>query len=75
MHAGGQGLIAFSLAWLPATFSPLTLLIQPVVAAVLAWMILGERLSGLQLVGGAIVIAGIMLAKRSLPDLVLENTG
>jgi len=65
VHAGGQGLIAFSLAWLPATFSSLTLLIQPVVAAVLAWVILGERLSGSQLVGGSIVIAGILLAKRS----------
>ncbi len=65
VHAGGQGLIAFSLAWLPATFSSLTLLIQPVVAAVLAWIILGERLSGSQLVGGSIVIAGILLAKRS----------
>ena len=65
VHAGGQGLIAFSLAWLPATFSSLTLLIQPVVAAILAWAVLGERLSGLQLIGGAIVIAGILLAKRS----------
>ena len=65
VHAGGQGLIAFSFAWLPATFSSLTLLIQPVVAAILAWMILGERLSGSQLAGGAIVISGIMLAKRS----------
>ena len=64
VHAGGQGLIAFSLAWLPATFSSLTLLIQPVVAAVLAWAVLGGRLGGLQLIGGAIVIAGIMLAKR-----------
>ena len=65
VHAGGQGLIAFSLAWLPATFSSLTLLIQPVVAAVLAWIILGERLSGSQMIGGSIVIAGILLAKRS----------
>lgn len=65
VHAGGQGLIAFSLAWLPATFSSLTLLIQPVVAAILAWALLGERVSGFQLIGGTIVIAGIMLAKRS----------
>lgn len=65
VHAGGQGLIAFSLAWLPATFSSLTLLIQPVVAAVLAWIVLNERLRGLQVVGGAIVIAGILLARRT----------
>ncbi len=65
VHAGGQGLIAFSLAWLPATFSSLTLLIQPVVAAVLAWMVLSEPLRMPQLVGGAIVIAGILLARRT----------
>jgi len=58
-------LIAFSLAWLPATFSSLTLLIQPVVAAVLAWIVLNEPLRGPQVVGGAIVIAGILLARRT----------
>lgn len=65
VHAGGQGLIAFSLAWLPATFSSLTLLIQPVVAAVLAWIVLAEPLRTPQLIGGAIVIAGILLARRT----------
>lgn len=65
VHAGGQGLIAFSLAWLPAAFSSLTLLIQPVIAAVLAWVVLGEPLRMLQAIGGAIVIAGILLARRS----------
>ncbi|HUK34592.1 MAG TPA: DMT family transporter, partial [Vicinamibacterales bacterium] len=65
VHAGGQGLIAFSLAWLPATFSSLTLLIQPVVAAVLAWIVLSEPLTASQAIGGAIVIAGILLARRA----------
>jgi len=65
VHAGGQGLIAFSLAWLPATFSSLTLLIQPVVAAALAWVVLSEPLRVPQAIGGAIVIAGILLARRS----------
>ncbi len=65
VHAGGQGLITFSLAWLPATFSSLTLLIQPVVAAVLARIILGEPLGTPQILGGSIVIAGILLARRT----------
>jgi drug/metabolite transporter (DMT)-like permease len=64
VHAGGQGLVAFSMAWLPATFSSLTLLIQPVVAAVLAWMFLGEPLTAAQAAGGTIVIVGIVLARR-----------
>jgi len=65
VHAGGQGLITFSLAWLPATFSSLTLLIQPVVAAVLARLVLGEPLGVSQIAGGSIVIAGILLARRT----------
>jgi drug/metabolite transporter (DMT)-like permease len=64
VHAGGQGLVTFSMAWLPATFSSLTLLIQPVVAAILAWLLLGEPLTLAQAAGGSIVIAGIVLARR-----------
>ncbi len=63
-HAGGQSLIAYALAWLPPAFSSLTLLIQPVVAALLAWILLKEPLSVLQIAGGLIVIAGILLARR-----------
>jgi drug/metabolite transporter (DMT)-like permease len=63
-HAGGQSLIAFSLAWLPAAFSAVTLLIQPVVAAILAWMLLGERLTAIQIAGGFIVLAGIAIARQ-----------
>jgi drug/metabolite transporter (DMT)-like permease len=65
VHAGGQGLITFSLAWLPPAFSSLTLLIQPVVAAVLARFILDEPLGLQQIAGGAVIIAGILLARRT----------
>lgn len=64
-QAGGQSLIAFALAWLPATLSSLTLLIQPVVASILAWLLLGESLTARQIAGGFIVIVGITLARRS----------
>src|SRR5690606_9501004 len=40
-HVGGQSCIAFALAALPTSFSSLTLLIQPIVAAILAWLLLG----------------------------------
>lgn len=63
-HAGGQGLIAYALAYLPASFSSLTLLLQPVVAAILAWIVLSEPLGLMQGVGGVIVIAGILIARR-----------
>ena len=64
-HAGGQSLIAFAFAHLPASFSSVGLLLQPVIAAFLAWIILSESLTWLQATGGIVVLAGIALAKRS----------
>jgi drug/metabolite transporter (DMT)-like permease len=64
-HAGGQGLIALALAHLPASLSSLTLLIEPVMAAVFAWILLGEPLSVRQMAGGATILAGIALARRA----------
>ncbi|MCX7962766.1 MAG: DMT family transporter [Burkholderiales bacterium] len=63
-HAGGQGLIAWSLAHLPAAFSSVSLLFQPVMAAAFAWVLLAEPLAPLQVAGGAVVLAGIWLARR-----------
>jgi drug/metabolite transporter (DMT)-like permease len=60
----GQGLIAFGLAHLPASFSSVSLLVQPAAAAVLAWIILEEELSAWQALGGLAVLAGILLARR-----------
>ena len=64
-HAGGQSLIAYALAHLPAAFSSLSLLIQPVASAVLALIILDESIGPWQAVGGTIVLSGILLARRS----------
>jgi len=67
-HAGGQSLIAFSLAHLPAAFSSVVLLMQPVIAAILAVIVLGELPVVWQIVGGLIVLVGIYTAKRgSIP--------
>ena len=63
-HLGGQGLITYAMAHLPAAFSALTLLIQPVGAAIFAWILFGEALGPLQLAGGLVVLAGIWLARR-----------
>ena len=63
-HAAGQGLIAYALAHLPAAFSSVSLLSQPVMAALFAWVLLSEGLIPLQIAGGLIVLAGIYLARR-----------
>lgn len=60
----GQGSIAFALARLPAAFSSVGLLFQPVMSTLLAWMLLGEALSGWQMLGGALALAGIFIARR-----------
>ncbi|PDT81633.1 DMT family transporter [Sinorhizobium sp. BJ1] len=63
-HAGGQVAITYALAYLPPAFSSLTLLVQPVVAAVLAWVLLSEPVGLMQATGGAIVLIGILIARR-----------
>lgn len=63
-HAAGQGLIAYALAHLPAAFSSVSLLFQPVMAALFAWVLLAEPLVSMQVAGGLIVLAGIHLARR-----------
>jgi drug/metabolite transporter (DMT)-like permease len=60
----GQGLIAYAFAHLPASLSSVSLLIQPVMAALFAWALFGEAIGVFQLVGGAIVLAGIWLARK-----------
>ena len=60
----GQGLIAYAFAHLPASLSSVSLQIQPVVAALDAWRLFGEAVSPAQFIGGAVVLAGIWLAKK-----------
>ena len=63
-QVGGQGLIAYALAHLPAAFSSLTLLLEPVMATVFAWLILNETIGPWQALGGVLVLGGIFAARR-----------
>jgi len=65
-HAAGQGLIAWGFAHLPASFSSVSLLVQPLAAALFAWLLLAEPFGALQALGGAVVIGGILLCRRAL---------
>lgn len=64
-HACGQGLIVWGLAHLPAAFASVSLLVAPVSAAVLAWILLAEPLGPLQVAGMALVLVGVQLAWRA----------
>jgi drug/metabolite transporter (DMT)-like permease len=64
-QAAGQSLIAYAMAHLRETFSSVGLLLQPVMAAIFAWVLLGETLGGVQIAGAMAVLAGIAIAHRA----------
>jgi drug/metabolite transporter (DMT)-like permease len=61
---GGQTVIAYSSAHLPAYLSSVGLLIQPLAATIAAWLILDEAVGPVQMMGGALLLLGIYLSKR-----------
>ncbi len=70
-HSAGQGLLAFALGHLPASFSSLVIFLEGIAAAILGWLVLGEHLTALQLCGSLFIFAGIWIARprrrRRLP--------
>lgn len=65
VHVAGQGGVAWSLGRLPAALTSVTVLLQPVVAAILGWVLFAEHMTPPQLAGGAAVLAGVVLAQWS----------
>jgi drug/metabolite transporter (DMT)-like permease len=62
-HAGGQGLLAFALGHLPAAFSSLVIFLEAVAAAAFGWIILGEAVGPIQMLGAVAIFAGIAVAR------------
>jgi len=65
-HAGGQGMVAYAMAHLPAAFTSVTLILEVVSAALLGWLFLSESLGLWQWVGAGIIMLGIVAARRGL---------
>lgn len=63
-QVGGQTVIAYASAHLPASLSSVSLLIQPLTATIAAWLIFAEAIGPWQLVGGSLLLWGIFLSKR-----------
>ena len=59
----GQSFIAYSLAFLSASLSSLSLLIQPIAATLLAYFFFQEKLTLIQFFGSALILIGIYIAK------------
>ncbi|HEX2532077.1 MAG TPA: DMT family transporter, partial [Burkholderiaceae bacterium] len=61
---GGQTVIAYAFAHLPASLSSVSLLIQPLTATIAAWILFSEALGPVQMAGGVLLLWGIYLSKR-----------
>ena len=60
----GHTALNWALRRVSATFVAVSILGEPIGAAVLAWLLLGERFAPLQFVGFALLLSGIYLAAR-----------
>jgi drug/metabolite transporter (DMT)-like permease len=61
---GGYMALTYAMGHLPATVTSVSLLSQIPLTAVLAALLLGEKLNSAQILGGALVLAGVGLANR-----------
>jgi drug/metabolite transporter (DMT)-like permease len=62
---GGYGLYTVSLTYLPASVANLIATLEPAMTAVLAYLLLGEKLNPPQLFGSALIILGVVLLRIS----------
>ena len=69
----GWLLIAVALPRLPASLTSIVLTVQPVGSVVLGIVLLGEDPAALQLVGVAVIVAGIVVATRRAPAPVVAH--
>jgi drug/metabolite transporter (DMT)-like permease len=58
-------LVAAALRHLPATSVGIVGMAEPVLAAAVAWLVLGEALNATQLAGGALILVGVGLAETA----------
>ncbi|HXT08519.1 MAG TPA: DMT family transporter [Roseiarcus sp.] len=62
-HAMGQGLTSVALGRVPVAQVALVLLAQPPVSALIAWVVLDESMTQMQMAGGLIILAAVFLAR------------
>jgi drug/metabolite transporter (DMT)-like permease len=63
VHVTGQGAIAWALGKVPAAVASVVVLAQPVLTAVLGWLIFAEPMTPLQMLGGALALGGVAVAQ------------
>ena len=59
------GLVVAALRWISSAVAGIATTAEPVLAALLAWLFLGQVLSVPQLIGGGLVIAAVLIAQTT----------
>jgi drug/metabolite transporter (DMT)-like permease len=59
------GLAIGSLAFISATQASIVGMTEPLIASIIAWVVLAEVFTPVQMLGGVVVLAGVYLAERS----------
>jgi drug/metabolite transporter (DMT)-like permease len=60
---GGFGFYSLSLNYLQASIANLIAMMEPAITAILAYFLLGERLTTLQLIGGGMILSSVILLR------------
>jgi drug/metabolite transporter (DMT)-like permease len=69
---GGYGLYTVSLGYLPVSVANLIATLEPVMTAIWAFLLLGERLTAVQIFGSVLIITGVMLLRLPSEQIVGE---
>lgn len=64
VHVMGQGFLAYSFGKIPASYGALVMLLASVMAAILGWLIYGEALSFIKIIGVSIILISIVAVRR-----------
>lgn len=66
----GQGLLVYSLKYFSSSFVGIFALLKPIITALLAWIIFAEHLNVTSGIAVVLILAGIYLAKPTVPTTV-----
>lgn len=69
----GHFSMTWALRWVPANLPAVILLCEPILAGVLAWLVLGEGVTATTVLGGTVTLAGVLGALRSSAELTRDE--
>lgn len=69
----GHSLFNFALKWVSTNIISMAILFEPVGAAMLAYILIGEKLNWTQWIGGIIVLTGLLIFSIKKPDFEKKN--